>query len=245
MSLQEKRLYDFGCYRLDARKRVLLSDGQVVPLAPKAVDLLVALVENSNRVLSKDELMKLVWPDSYVVTSGLSGFGNYGLGVTADGTTLVAESWESAAQLWTVGVDGNAGGAARVTTGNADGRHGLAGLPDGRIVYVAREGGQSDIWTIKADGAEATPLTADAFNDWQIAATPDGRQLIFISDRGGGSHIFRAEADGSRPEQLTFGEAQMDALDCSPDGQWVVYAASQNEKTTFGKFRSPAGLQYN
>ena len=72
MSLQEKSLYDFGSYRLDARERVLFLSGEVVPLAPESIDLLVALVENGGHVLSKDDLMKQVWPDSFVEEANLS-----------------------------------------------------------------------------------------------------------------------------------------------------------------------------
>lgn len=72
MSQDENNLYEFGSYTLDARKRVLLSGGEVVPLAPKAVDLLVALVENSGHVLTKGELMKAVWPNSFVEEANLS-----------------------------------------------------------------------------------------------------------------------------------------------------------------------------
>lgn len=64
--------YMFGPFRLNADEHVLLRDGQVVPLAPKAVDLLVALVANSDRLLSKNELMKLVWPDTFVEEANLS-----------------------------------------------------------------------------------------------------------------------------------------------------------------------------
>lgn len=72
MSLQEKRLYEFGPYRLNPQEHVLTRDGEIVPLAPKAIDLLVALVESSGHVLSKDELMKQVWLDSFVEEANLS-----------------------------------------------------------------------------------------------------------------------------------------------------------------------------
>ncbi|HEX5733304.1 MAG TPA: winged helix-turn-helix domain-containing protein [Blastocatellia bacterium] len=72
MSLTTKRFYEFSAFRLDADQRLLLRDGEVVPLTPKAIDLLVALVENSGHVLTKDELMKRVWPDSFVEEANLS-----------------------------------------------------------------------------------------------------------------------------------------------------------------------------
>jgi len=45
---------------------MLLRDGQVLPLTPKAFEVLLALVENSNHTVSKDELMRRVWPDTCV-----------------------------------------------------------------------------------------------------------------------------------------------------------------------------------
>ena len=72
MSLSTKHFYEFGAYRVDGRDHLLLRDGAVVPLAPKAFDLLLVLVESSGRVLTKEELMKLVWPDSFVEEANLS-----------------------------------------------------------------------------------------------------------------------------------------------------------------------------
>lgn len=72
MTERPKQSYEFGLFRLNTREHVLLRDGEVVPLAPKALDLLVALVENNGRVISKDELMRQVWPDSYVEEANLS-----------------------------------------------------------------------------------------------------------------------------------------------------------------------------
>lgn len=72
MSLQTKHFYEFGQFRLDARDHLVLRNGEVVPLPPKTFDLLLALVESSGRVLSKEELMKQVWPDSFVEEANLS-----------------------------------------------------------------------------------------------------------------------------------------------------------------------------
>lgn len=65
-------LYEFGPFRLDAAERLLSRDGEVVPLSPKAFDLLRAMVERHGRLLEKDELMRLVWPDTYVEEANLS-----------------------------------------------------------------------------------------------------------------------------------------------------------------------------
>ena len=69
---QEISKVEFGPFRLDAAKRVLWRDGRIVPLPPKALDLLVALVEQRGDVVTKDELMKRVWPDTFVEEANLS-----------------------------------------------------------------------------------------------------------------------------------------------------------------------------
>jgi DNA-binding winged helix-turn-helix (wHTH) protein/tetratricopeptide (TPR) repeat protein len=70
--LERKPFYEFGPFRVDPGRRVLLRDGQPVVLTPKAFDTLVALVENRGRVLEKDELMRLVWADTIVEEANLS-----------------------------------------------------------------------------------------------------------------------------------------------------------------------------
>ena len=66
MSKEIKELYEFGPFRLDASRRLLSRGEQVLPLTSKALETLLALVRNRNRVLLKDELMKILWPDSFV-----------------------------------------------------------------------------------------------------------------------------------------------------------------------------------
>jgi len=63
---------EFGPFRLDAAKRVLWREGRIVPLPPKALDLLVALAEQRGDVVTKDDLMKRVWPDTFVEEANLS-----------------------------------------------------------------------------------------------------------------------------------------------------------------------------
>ena len=67
-----QRLSEFGPFRLDPVKRLLLRNGEAVSIAPKAFDLLLALVEGGGHVVSKDELMKRVWPDSFVEEGNLT-----------------------------------------------------------------------------------------------------------------------------------------------------------------------------
>jgi serine/threonine-protein kinase len=68
----ESPLYEFGPFRLDGSRRVLWRDGEVVPLTPKALDVLVALVEQQGKVVTKSELMDKVWPDTFVEEANLT-----------------------------------------------------------------------------------------------------------------------------------------------------------------------------
>jgi TolB-like protein/DNA-binding winged helix-turn-helix (wHTH) protein len=72
MTRQPRQVYRFGPFTLVPRERQLLRDGQPVPLTAKCFDLLVALVENSGHLVTKDELMQRIWPDCFVEEANLS-----------------------------------------------------------------------------------------------------------------------------------------------------------------------------
>jgi TolB-like protein/DNA-binding winged helix-turn-helix (wHTH) protein/Tfp pilus assembly protein PilF len=72
MNSRPQRWYEFGPFRLDTSEHSLLHDGQVVPLEPKVFNLLKVLVQNSGRLVEKDELLKEVWPDSFVEEGNLN-----------------------------------------------------------------------------------------------------------------------------------------------------------------------------
>ena len=64
--------FQFGPFCLDAGERVLLRDGRLVPLAPKALSTLLVLVRNMGHVVEKDVLMAEVWPDEFVEEGNLA-----------------------------------------------------------------------------------------------------------------------------------------------------------------------------
>lgn len=72
MSKPARHAYQFGPYSVDVAERVLLRDGRPVSLPPKAFDLLIVLVQNSGHLLEKDELMRRLWPDTFVEEANLS-----------------------------------------------------------------------------------------------------------------------------------------------------------------------------
>ena len=64
--------FEFGPFLLDSGKRLLLRSGEPVPLAPKVLDTLLALIQHRADVISKDDLLRLVWGDTVVEEGGLA-----------------------------------------------------------------------------------------------------------------------------------------------------------------------------
>ncbi len=72
MREQNHHVYAFGPFHLDATRRLLLKEGELVKVFPKEFDTLLALVERRGELLEKDELMRQVWPDAVVEESNLT-----------------------------------------------------------------------------------------------------------------------------------------------------------------------------
>src|SRR5678816_1169268 len=64
--------YEFGPYVLNMVQRVLTRSGETISLTPKATDLLALLVENAGQLLEKEELLKAIWPDTFVEEGNVS-----------------------------------------------------------------------------------------------------------------------------------------------------------------------------
>jgi DNA-binding winged helix-turn-helix (wHTH) protein/TolB-like protein/Flp pilus assembly protein TadD len=72
MKLTAHALYEFDRFRLDPAEQRLLCGGEPVALTPKAFQILCALIQANGRLLNKDELIKKVWPNSFVEEANLS-----------------------------------------------------------------------------------------------------------------------------------------------------------------------------
>lgn len=72
MASDLRRFYTFRRFRLDPNERVLFEDDAPVPLTPRAIDTLIALVERHGHLVTKDELFRIVWPDTFVEENNLT-----------------------------------------------------------------------------------------------------------------------------------------------------------------------------
>src|SRR5262252_7415474 len=72
MERSTTRHYSFAEFELDAARRVLLKRGKPVALKPKALDLLLTLIEHRGEILNKDELLEKVWAGQFVEEGNLT-----------------------------------------------------------------------------------------------------------------------------------------------------------------------------
>ena len=72
MGEQTSEFYEFGRFRVKSEERVLLRERELVPLTPKAFDILLTLLENDGRIVHKEDLMKKVWPNTFVEEGNLT-----------------------------------------------------------------------------------------------------------------------------------------------------------------------------
>lgn len=65
-------IYEFGPFRVDGSARLVFREGQTVPLPPKVVETLLILVENAGSVVSREVILRRVWPDTFVDENNLA-----------------------------------------------------------------------------------------------------------------------------------------------------------------------------
>jgi len=70
--LEGKHLYRFGEFNLCVEERNLRRGDRNIPLTPKMYDLLLVLVQNPDRIVEKEFLLRSVWPDSFVEEGNIS-----------------------------------------------------------------------------------------------------------------------------------------------------------------------------
>ncbi len=72
MSNNNQTFYKFGKFRLDVAERLLLCEGESVSLSPKMFDVLAVLVERGGHLVEKDELLRIVWEDTFVEEASIT-----------------------------------------------------------------------------------------------------------------------------------------------------------------------------
>jgi DNA-binding winged helix-turn-helix (wHTH) protein/Tol biopolymer transport system component len=249
MSNNERRLYEFGEFRLDPSEHLVSRRGANVPLPPKAVDLLVALVEQRGRLLDKDTLLTTVWPDTFVEESNLAdnvfklrralGDGESGARFIE---TVPKRGYRFVGEVRVVSEPtGRESQAAAVDAGTpaTSVRPALTAgwLVAGVMALVAgalAAGGLRGSAPEPSRMLSASLLPSDGASFGEIAASPDGRWLAFSAVSGGRTQLWL--------RLLSTGEATVVADTdgasnpfWSPDSRFVgFFAAGRLKKVEVG-----------
>jgi len=194
------------------------------------IDDVVWLSDGSGLMMTASEntdSSSLLWQISYPggearrITTDLNDY--LGLSMTKDCSAIVTTQRIGVFNLY-IQADGDAGGAAQLTSGSArrDGWSGISWTPDGKIVYSSAANGTHEIWTMEPDGSNQKQLTVDLGSRSRgLSVSPDGRYIVFVSSRASGPQVWRIDIDGANPKQLTFDRGFNPFV--SPDGKWVFY----------------------
>jgi serine/threonine protein kinase/Tol biopolymer transport system component len=172
--------------------------------------------------------------DVHRITNDLGGYGQMSLGLTADSATLVTLQEDYSSQVWVMPPN-ETSHARQISYGRYDGMHGLCWTPAGKIVYLAQEGDDMDLWMMNPDGTGNRQLTADPYLEFYPSVSRDGRYIVFVSNRTGVWNVWRADVDGSNPKQLTAGLTAANSPGCTPDGRWVVFESTESGKQAIWK----------
>jgi DNA-binding winged helix-turn-helix (wHTH) protein/Tol biopolymer transport system component len=247
MTEQTKRFCDFGPFRVDRQKRLLLQGSETLALPPKALDVLLFLIDNRGRVIEKAEFMQAVWPDSFVEEGNLSqnifllrktlGEGQDGqryiLTVPGVGYRFVPEVAEH---------DEPTPAGLRVVAEPSDPesvsahppRHSAALRMALYAALVAALAGGFALfcWQHKAapQGLRETQLTTNASEASLTAAaiSPDGKYLAFADEHG----LYVRETESGETHPLPFeAAARIYRLSWFPDGSKVLADAVTPESS--------------
>jgi DNA-binding winged helix-turn-helix (wHTH) protein len=246
MSHQSKHFYDFGRYRLDAGERLLLCDGEVVPVTPKAFDLLLVLVKHSGHLLKKEELLKAVWADTFVEEANLSWNISHirkALGDAGDQgryiETVPKLGYRFVAPVKEVNEDGetllSTGGRAKAQEDQNSRDNGSEASPASSS--LAAGPGKSARLERLADPASTSPgpPAARLENRERLVWIGVTALLLLAVLAFGVSYFRHAPTDGqgvylsiAPPERMTFSMGEAPAL--SPDGRYLALVAIDSSR---------------
>lgn len=217
-------------------------------------DMTGILVVASGETSSNCQIWEILYPSGEArrITNDTVNYG--GISITKDGHALVTTRSEAPSSIWMS--EAAEALANRESVINADKAKQLLLLPrdlrnelcdpklswapDRRIVYVSEESGNTDIWSMKADGTDRRQLTTDPHWDCGAEVSPDGRYIAFMSTRSGAQNIWRMDIDGSNQIQLTRKYIGRHPV-FSADSQWVYFVGRETGKATIWKIPVDGG----
>jgi Tol biopolymer transport system component/DNA-binding winged helix-turn-helix (wHTH) protein len=240
------RLLRFGNFEVDLRSGELRKAGAKLKLGSQPFQVLSILLERAGEVVTREELQKELWPDTFVdVDHSLNTAINKireVLGDSAESPRFV-ETLPRRGYRFIAPVEGN-GVVAPATPPPTRHEPGFrnwtprSAILMGSIALLA--GASVLIYIYKrlhpSAPAAQRSLTRVTFDDGlQIGATwsPDSRFIAYSSNRGGKFDIWVQQVSGGDPVQITKGGGQNWQPDWSPDGKYIAYRSEAGEGGLF------------
>lgn len=246
MSLKTKRFYDFADFRLDPAEKILLRDGQSVPLTPKVFETLQILIENSGRLLEKDELMQRLWQDRFVEESNLTFNIKMLRKALGDRTqqpsfieTVPRRGYRFIAEVREISAESTPEKTDRHTASKKN-----FSMPDIRAFYLPAGAVALSLISImffvgrierasKSPGDATLILAPFALEKlstngkvFHTVISPNGKNLIYTNIIGGKESVWLRELEsGSNFEIISPSDAVYYGLEISPDGGTLYFAS--------------------
>jgi DNA-binding winged helix-turn-helix (wHTH) protein len=245
--IKRPMVYEFGPFRLDSAKRRLWRDGEIVPLTPKALETLIVLVSRAGAVVEKDELLKSVWPDTFVEEATLAqnvSTLRKALGETSETPTYISTVPRRGYRFLSNVTDGVAGSVKEAAAPDAT----ISALP----ITTSRSQTKSRLWAVAVAGAVLSVivaigvrairgkpeiLTPVVFTIWPpegsrfstsggfMAVSPDGRHVAFVAtDLEGTDRLWTRSIASPVPRPLAGAEGAFQPF-WSADSKFIAFFA--------------------
>jgi eukaryotic-like serine/threonine-protein kinase len=182
-------------------------------------DMSAIIVSARERETTPHQLWRITYPAGAVerITTDLAEYEGVSLAGDKVVTVKTIRSWG----IWLT-TFGHSLRSSKIASGTGF-IHGLTWTPEGRIVFTSMVNERLNLFRINPDGSNRFQLTSKAGDNYNPAASTDGRFLVFSSNRGGKFNIWRINADdggGAKALTLTDGNFYPSV---SSDNQWVAY----------------------
>jgi Calx-beta domain/WD40-like Beta Propeller Repeat len=98
----------------------------------------------------------------------------------------------------------------------------------GKIAFTSDRDGNTEIYTMDADGGQQVRLTENPAEDFSPAWSPDGRRIAFVSTRDGNAEIYVMNSDGTEQTRLTNNNSTDLNPAWNPNGLGIGFIASRD-----------------